>query len=309
MASRATSPRRLQAQNSFKKHENAMDSPAHSGRHPLRPIPEASTQSSSTSEQSEAGSPSRPPTPRGKKRAAPVYRQSENIDGNIGSASNTPEKPREKRTTLTRVAKMTAPWPSKLPVTAALARSLQESLQQTDPVNKSWDSESVGGTPTTSNRTPAISTTGASKAGFLDQTPRTAKFSGKPPLDSDPSRTWVSSSNSSLLQSTPSRSVNRSLRYGATPGSVTSVGSTRVPVSGKSSGAFQFFTGQQTAAQQFDFEDDPTFWEDHNVQVAYRDQSSITKIKRSILCHLGHLIGTACSSFNSNFQPTRSNSF
>jgi hypothetical protein len=276
MASRATSPRRLQTQNSFKKQENGMDSPLLLGRHPLQPIPEASTRSSSTSEQTEPGSPSRPPTPRGKKRAAAVYRQSENVDGNIGSASNTPEKPREKRTNLTRVAKMTAPWPSKLPVTISLARSLQDSLQQTDAANKGWESDSIGGTPTTSIRTPAIPTTGASKAGSIDQTPRTAKFLGKPPLDSEPSRTWASSSNSSFLQSTPSRSVNRSLRYGATPGSTASVGSTRAPTSGKSSGSFQFFTGQQTVAQQFDLEEDPTFWEDHNVQVTNRDQCSTT---------------------------------
>ncbi|KAG0605936.1 hypothetical protein M758_9G099600 [Ceratodon purpureus] len=270
MASRATSPRRLQTQNSFKKQESGMDSPLHTGRHPLRPIPESSTKSSSTSEQTEPGSPSKPPTPRGKKRAAAVYRQSENVDGNIGSASNTPEKPREKRTNLSRVGKLTAPWPSKLPVTNSLARSLQESLQQTDAANKSWDSDSTGGTPTTSVRTPAISTTGASKVGSTYQTPRTASFSGKPPLDSEPSKVLVSSSNSSFLQSTPSRSVNRSLRYGATPGSAASIGSTRAPGNGKPPGSFQFFTGQQTAAQQFDFEEDPTFWEDHNVQVILR---------------------------------------
>lgn len=270
MASRATSPRRLQTQNSFKKQESGMDSPLHSGRHPLRPILESSTKSSSTSEQTEPGSPSRPPTPRGKKRAAAVYRQSENVDGNIGSASNTPEKPREKRTNLTRVAKMTAPWPSKLPVTTSLARSLQESLQQTDAANKTWDSDSIGGTPSTSVRTPALPTTGASKSGSTYQTPRSLSLSGKPPLDSEPSRALVSSSNSSFLQSTPSRSVNRSLRYGATPGSAASIGSTRAPVSGKPSGSFQFFTGQQTVAQQFDFEEDPTFWEDHNVQVTNR---------------------------------------
>ena len=289
MASRATSPRRLQTQNSFKKQENGMDSPLHSGRHPLRPIPEASTKSSSTSEQSEPGSPSKPPTPRGKKRAAAVYRQSENVDGNIGSASNTPEKPREKRTNLTRVAKTTAPWPSKLPLRTSSARSLQESLQQTDAANKSWDScDSVGGTPTTNNQTYAVPTTGSSKAGFIDQTPRPAKISGKPPLDSEPSRTWnFSSSNSSFLQSTPSRSVNRSLRYGATPSSAASVGSTRAPVSGKSSGSFQFFTGQQTVAQQFDFEEDSTFWEDHSVQVDHRNQSSISNISHYIICHLG----------------------
>lgn len=81
MTSRAISPRRLQPQNSFK---NGMDSPVHPGMHPLRPIPEASaSKSSSTSEQTEPGSLAKPRTPRGKKRAAAVYRQSENIDGNI----------------------------------------------------------------------------------------------------------------------------------------------------------------------------------------------------------------------------------
>lgn len=274
MTSRATSPRRLQLQNSVKNQEKGMDSPLHPGRHPLRRIPEASTsKSSSSSEHTEPGSPSRPPTPRGKKRAAAVYRQSENVDGNIGSASNTPEKPREKRTTLTRVTKVAAPWSSKLPVTASLARSLQESLQQTDAANKSWDSDFVGGTPTTSYRTPLIPTSGASKSGSIEQTSRTFKVSGKPPLDSESSRTCFSSGNSSFLQSTPGRSVNRSLRYGATPGSAASIGSTRAPGSGtKSSGSFQMHTGQQILAQQFDFEEDPTFWEDHNVQVADRDR-------------------------------------
>lgn len=269
MTSRATSPRRLQSQNSFKKQENGMDSPVHPGRQPLRPIPEASaSKSSSASEQTDPGSPSRPPTPRGKKRAAAVYRQSENVDGNIGSASNTPEKPREKRSTLARVSKGAAPWSSKLPVTASLARSFQESLQQTDAANKSWDNDSAGGTPTTTYRTPLIPTSGTSKSGSIEQTSRSLKFSGKPPLDSEPSRTCFSSSNSSLLQSTPCRSVNRSLRYGATPGSAASTGSTRAPGNAtKSSGSFQFGTSQLILAQQFDFEEDPTFWEDHNVQV------------------------------------------
>lgn len=283
MTSRATSPRRLQPQNSFK---NGMDSPVHAGRHPLRPIPEASaSKSSSTSEQTEPGSPAKPRTPRGKKRAAAVYR-SENIDGNIGSASNTPEKPREKRTNLSRVSKATAPWPSKLPVTASLARSLQESLQQADSATKSWDTDSVGGSPTTSHRTPLVPTTGGSKSGSVEQTSRTFKVSGKPPLDSDPSRNCFSSSNSSFmqLQSTPSRSVNRSLRYGATPGSAASIGNTRAPGSGtKSSGSFQFNTGQQISAQQFDFEEDPTFWEDHNVQVVKRIQTNLFEFLRTSL--------------------------
>ncbi|XP_024380241.1 uncharacterized protein [Physcomitrium patens] len=265
MTSRATSPRRSgQFLKSHKGQDDGADITLQPVRLPLRSIPEATLKTSSTSEKTEPDSPSRPSTPRGKKRGSGVFRGSENVDSNIASASNTPEKPREKRTTLTRVSKVAAAWPPKLP---SIARSLHDSLQQTDSANRSSDSDSASGTPTAGNRTPAVSTSTASKVGSIDSTPRTSRITGKRPLDSDNSKTWVSSSNSTF---TPSRIINRSLRYGATPGSAASIGSVRAPGSARSLGLSQVCADQQISEQQYDIEEDPMFWDDHNVQVILR---------------------------------------
>lgn len=264
MTSRATSPRRSgQFLKSHKGQDDGADITLQPVRLPLRSIPEATLKTSSTSEKTEPDSPSRPSTPRGKKRGSGVFRGSENVDSNIASASNTPEKPREKRTTLTRVSKVAAAWPPKLP---SIARSLHDSLQQTDSANRSSDSDSASGTPTAGNRTPAVSTSTASKVGSIDSTPRTSRITGKRPLDSDNSKTWVSSSNSTF---TPSRIINRSLRYGATPGSAASIGSVRAPGSARSLGLSQVCADQQISEQQYDIEEDPMFWDDHNVQVSF----------------------------------------
>uniref|UniRef100_A0A7I4FAR1 Kinesin motor domain-containing protein n=1 Tax=Physcomitrium patens TaxID=3218 RepID=A0A7I4FAR1_PHYPA len=273
MTLRSTFSRRHQLQDSLKKQEIGTNLPLYLGRQPLHPIPESSQNSCSMLEQTEPDSPFRALTTIGKKRGAAVYRQHENIEFNINSASNkSPEKSREKRTTLTRSAtRISSPWPSKLPVTASIARSLQESSRSTESASKSWNMPvNAGSTPATSNQIPAISNTGASKAGSSEQTPRTSRFTNKPPVDSETSKSWVSSTNLSLLQSTPSRRVSRLLRYGATPDSAASVGSTRATESGRSSGSMQFYMSRQTLEQQFDVEDDPTFWEDHNVQVIIR---------------------------------------
>ena len=181
MATKARSPVRMFAQKPSAKtvqleninnnNSNNVESSLTSGRHPLCPVPEAAAATSRKQESSPAEPPNpEPRTPRGKKRTAPAYRQSENVDGNLGgggSASNTPEKPREKRPMQASNARITSsltasstkltwqyhsmknPAPS-----PAMGRSLQESFP-----NKSVDSDPAGNsaTPTKNNNARQLS--------------------------------------------------------------------------------------------------------------------------------------------------------
>lgn len=183
MATKTTSPVRMNAQmpsaktvqlesinnnintntNNNSNSSNNVESSLASGRQPLCTVSEAAA--ASRKQESSPAKPVNPEprTPRGKKRTAPAYRQSENVDGNLGggSASNTPEKPREKRPMQASNARVTASLTSastkltwqynstKNPAPSlAMGRSLQESFP-----NKSVDSEPGGNsaTPTKNN--------------------------------------------------------------------------------------------------------------------------------------------------------------
>lgn len=183
MATKARSPVRMYAQKPSAKtvqleninnninNSNNVESSLTSGRHPLCPVPEAAAAASRKQESlpAEPLNPE-PRTPRGKKRTAPAYRQSENVDGNLGgsgSASNTPEKPREKRPMQASNARISSSLTSsstkltwqyhsmKNPAPSpAMGRSLQESFP-----NKSVDNEPGGNsaTPTKNNNARQLS--------------------------------------------------------------------------------------------------------------------------------------------------------
>jgi len=68
------------------------------------------------------------------------------------------------------------------------------------------------------------------------------------------------------VSATPAKSVTRTLKYGAAQGAAAAVSSTSralVPLPGGGR-----HVSQGTSEQQFNLEEDPTFWLDHNVQVS-----------------------------------------
>ncbi len=109
-------------------------------------------------------------------------------------------------------------------------------------------------------------------------TPRSGRsIAGKPPVDAD---TTSTNRNQGVLQKeavTPSKNANRALKYGGAPSNASSVAglsSTRATSSAANqlrsagtSGPVQI-SSQLRNEQHFYLEDDPSFWQDHNVQVS-----------------------------------------
>lgn len=108
-------------------------------------------------------------------------------------------------------------------------------------------------------------------------TPRSGRsIAGKPPVDADTSTIR----NQGVLQKeavTPSKNANRALKYGGAPSNASFVAglcSTRATSSAANqlrstgtSGPVQI-SSQLRNEQHFYLEDDPSFWQDHNVQVS-----------------------------------------
>ncbi|CAK9267106.1 unnamed protein product [Sphagnum jensenii] len=111
-------------------------------------------------------------------------------------------------------------------------------------------------------------------------TPRSGRsIAGKPPVDAD---TTSTNRNQGVLQKeavTPSKNANRALKYGGAPSNasfVAGLSSTRATSSAANqlrstgtSGPVQI-SSQLRNEQHFYLEDDPSFWQDHNVQVLIR---------------------------------------
>lgn len=90
--------------------------------------------------------------------------------------------------------------------------------------------------------------------------------------DAEPVSSVRPNSNQSI-SATPAKSVTRTLKYGAAQGGPVSAGSSStsralvpLPSGGRN-------VSQGTSEQQFNLEEDPTFWHDHNVQVSSRGQN------------------------------------
>lgn len=295
MTSKGMSPLRLFAQQSPKKipkenaTSNGTDTVLPHGRHPLCPIREASR--NPLADHGDVSPPkvkpvptTQPTTPRGKKRGPSSYTQSENMDGNLGSASNSPDsRPIKTAANHVGTVKAKSTWQYKQPASHGLELPSTSSLRRSPSNARTWQDtggnrgeSDTGTTPTNTIRctsSHSVPTTGASKNG----SPRVSKITGKPLVDADISKVSSSCSNAAA---SPNRSVTRSLRFGVTPsngsasGGLVNVAGTRgatgshTGCGGKSAGFMQQ-PSQHSLEQFFELEEDPTFWKDHNVQVCY----------------------------------------
>lgn len=113
-----------------------------------------------------------------------------------------------------------------------------------------------------------------SHKGGTDNVPSTARGSrnggGRPPMNNE-LNTSTNSLGSATSAATP-KSAGRSLRYGVAPSSANSlagVGVASIRTTGVGNGVRMLVPAQQSNEPQFELEEDPTFWQDHNVQVIY----------------------------------------